>query len=251
MAVDVSKRIIGFVSGFEEGKGRTGYQIKMLVRGMEHTFDCTEEAYQLRYTDKYFPYPCLGEVLFMPHFDERNVIVEMEDVNDMGTPEGVIPMGISMGTMRMFQKKLTPETPAFGDILEFADGKVTFKKFTEYNQSDKDMGENMDDTICAMLYRGMPKPYTGMELKVAPDCVIYYWDWSVATTPFHICSREEALANNFVQKFEIGSVEDIKRSYWVGMFSTRGEEGVIDLIKCFPNKVPGWCHPEEVEQYCK
>ena len=43
MAVDLRNEIIGFVSGFEEGKGRTGYQIKMLVRGMEHTFDCTEE----------------------------------------------------------------------------------------------------------------------------------------------------------------------------------------------------------------
>ncbi|MBQ8563678.1 MAG: hypothetical protein IJ443_07295, partial [Firmicutes bacterium] len=186
-----------------------------------------------------------GEGIFMPLFDEKGILVEMEDVNNMAG-EGVIPMGISMGTMRMFQKKLTPETPAFGEILDFVDNKVVFKKFTEFNQSDKDMGENMDDTICAMLYRGMPKPYTGMELTLAPDCVIYFWDWSVATKPFHICSREQAKEYKFVEKFELGTIEDIKRSYWVGMFSTRGEEGVIDLIKCFPNKAPGWVNIDEL-----
>lgn len=244
MAMDLSKKIIGFVSGFDEGKGRTGYQIKMLVRGLEHTFDATEEAYQIRYTDKYFPYPCLGEVIFMPHFDEKGILVELEDVNNMAG-EGVIPMGISMGTTRMFQKKITEETPTFGDILEFVDNKVIFKKFDEYNQSGKDMGENMDDTICAMLYRGMPKPHNGMELTLAPDCVIYFWDWSLATKPFHICSREEAKACKFVEKFELGTVEDIKRAYWLGMFSTR-EDGVIDLIKCFPNKAPGWVNADEL-----
>ncbi|MGN0735038.1 MAG: hypothetical protein ACI4LP_04380 [Anaerovoracaceae bacterium] len=247
MTVDLSKCVIGFVSGFEEGKGRTGYQVKVLVRGLEHTFDATREVYEIRYTDKYFPYPCLGEILFLLHFDEKGILVELEDVNDLTDPDRKVKTGISMGTTRMFQKKITEDTLTFGDILKFEDNKIIFEHFDENNQSGKDMGENMEDTICALTYGGnIKKPYNGMELTMAPDCIIYFWDWSTATHPFCICSREQAKEWNFVEKFSLGTVEDIKRAYWLGMFSTRGDESKIDLIKCFPNKVPGWVGIDEI-----
>lgn len=248
MAIDLSKCVIGFVSGFEEGKGRTGYRIKALVRGMEHVFDATREAYGIRYTDKYFPYPCLGEILFLFHFDEKGILTELEDVNDLTDPNRKVRTGISMGTMRMFQKKLYPDTPSFGDVLRFEDNKIIFEHFDEYNQSGKVMGENMGDTICALTYGGnIQKPYNGMQLTMAPDCVIYCWDWSTADHPFCICSREQAREWNFVERFAPGTIDDIRRSYWVGMFSTRGDESVIDLIKCFPNKAPGWVGPDEMD----
>jgi hypothetical protein len=245
--VDLSKSTIGFVSGFEEGKGRTDYQIKVLIRGLEHTFDATKETYEIRYTDKYFPYPCLGEILFLLKFDEKGILIELQDVNDLTEPDSIIKTGISMGTTRMFKKQITEDTPSFGDILKFKDSKIIFEHFDEYNQSGKKIGENMDDTICALTYGGnIPKLHDGATLTMAPDCVIYYWDWGTATHPFCICSREQAKEWKFVEKFSVGSIDDIKKSYWIGMFSTRGNENVIDLIKCFPNKVPGWVGLDEI-----
>jgi hypothetical protein len=39
----------------------------------------------------------------------------------------------------------------------------------------------------------------------------------------------------------VGSLDDIKKNcYWVGFYSTRGNENECDLIKCFLNAPPGW-----------
>jgi len=233
--------VIGFISGFDEGKGRTGYQVKALVRGFEHIFDAEKTVYDLKDTDKYFPYPCLGEILFLFKFNDDGILIDAEDVNDLTRPDNPVKTGLSMGTMRMFQKQLTPETPPFGEILEFEGNRVRFKKFNEYRPSGPACGEVMADTICALTYSGnMPVPGDGVSFKLAPDCVIYVWDWGTALHPFCKCSREQAKEWNFVEHFSNGSIEDIKRAYWVGFFSTRGNEDEIDVIKCFPNKVPGW-----------
>ncbi len=215
--------------------------MKALVRGCEHTFDATEAAYSIQWTEKYFPYPCLGEILFLFHFDEEGILTEAEDVNDLLREDNPVKTGLSMGTMRMFQKKLREDTPAFGEILKFEGNRVIFEHFDEYRPSGSQCGEYMDDTICALTYGGnMPEPHDGVSFKLSPDCVIYCWDWGTAIHPFCKCSREQAREWKFVEKFSTGTVEDIKRSYWVGFFSTKGNEDEIDLIKCFPNKAPGW-----------
>ena len=247
MAVNLSESVIGFVSGFAEGSGRTGYQVKALIRGLEHTFDAEKSAYDIRYTDKYFPYPCLGEILFLFHFNEDGVLTELEDVNSLVRPDNPVKTGISMGTMRMFKKQLREDTPAFGEILKFEGNKIIFENFDKNRPSGPACGEVMEDTICALTYGGnIPTPCDGMTLTMAPDCVIHVWDWGTALHPFCKCSREQAKEWKFVEKFSVGSVEDIKRAYWVGMFSTRGNEDVIDLIKCFPNKAPGFVYDDEI-----
>lgn len=242
---DLSKSIIGFISGFALG-GRTGYQVKALVRGLEHVFDATRDTYALKDTTKYFPYPCLGEELFLFEFNDDGVLVECVEVNDLEKPGNPVRTGISMGTMRMFKKKLTAETLAFGDILKFEGNRVIFEHFDENRPSGPACGEVMEDNLCALTYHGnIPPLRNGAYLTLAPDCVIYCWDWGTATHPFCICSREQAQKYHFVTKFSIGTVEDIKRAYWVGFFSTRGDERYIDLIKCFPNRAPGWVDENE------
>lgn len=247
MSCSLSDSVIGFVSGFAEGSGRTGYQVKALVRGLEHVFDATESAYNIRYTDEYFPYPCLGEVLFLFHFDSEGILVELEDVNDLTRVDNPVKTGLSMGTMRMFQKKLSADTPTFGEILKFEGNRVIFEHFDENRASGSACGEVMSDTICALTYGGnMPVPHNGVSFKLAPDYVVYVWDWGTAKHPFCKCSREQAKEWGFVERFSLGSIEDIKRAYWVGFFSTRGNEDQIDVIKCFPNKAPGWVSMEEL-----
>ena len=248
MAVDLSRATIGFFSKFEEGVGRTGYRVSALVRGVEYTWDAVKEVYDLQFTKEYFPYPCIGEILFLFNFDEDGIVVSVQDVNDCDDPKNPVQTSLSMGTMRMFAKKLTPETPTFGELLHFEGNKVIFDRYDEYNQSGKTTsGENMDDTICALYVGGnIPELHNGTVLNLAPDTVIYCWDWGTATHPFCICDREQAKAWNFVEHFSLGTIEDVKRAYWVGFFSTRGDENVIDLIKCFPNKAPGWMSDEEV-----
>lgn len=243
---ELANSVVGFISGFEEGKGRTGYQVKALVRGLEHTFDATKEAYDIRYTDRYFPYPCLGEILFLFHFDADGILTEPEDVNNLLAENNPVKTGLSMGTMRMFQKKLTEDTPPMGKIFRFEGNRVIFEHFDEYRPSGPACGEVMSDVICALTYGGnMPEPHDGVSFRLAPDCVIYVWDWGTALHPFCKCSREQAREWKFVEKFSLGTIEDIKRAYWVGFFSTRGNEDEIDLIKCFPNKVPGWTEDNE------
>lgn len=243
----LSNSIIGFISGFEEGAGQTGYQVKALIRGLEHTFDAAKEAYDIRYTEVYFPYPCIGEILFLFRFDEDGILTELQDVNDFTAEGNPVKTGLSMGTMRMFEKKLTEQTPSFGQILKFEGNRVIFEHFDEYRPSGSACGEVMSDTVCALTYGGnMPVPHDGVSFRLAPDCVIYCWDWATALHPFCKCSREQAREWKFVEKFSLGTKEDIKRSYWVGFFSTRGDENVIDLIKCFPNRAPGWVDDDEL-----
>ncbi|MCE5253017.1 MAG: hypothetical protein LLG45_02215, partial [Actinomycetia bacterium] len=69
METDVTKAcrpagpLVGLVTGLEtSASSTTGFQIKMLLRGVERTLDAVRAVYDLRFSDQYFPYPCLGEV---------------------------------------------------------------------------------------------------------------------------------------------------------------------------------------------
>ncbi len=231
---DVGSAFIGTIIGFEEKESsRTGYQISMLHRGEERTMDITKEAYQIRWDPNYDPYPVLGEEVFMAKFDENGVICELIETNDISQGTAPVKTGLVLGTTRMFKKKITAETPTIGDILKIDGDTVTLVDF------DRNM-ENGEIAHC--VCRGaMPELHDGVTFKLAEDVNVYVWDWSSALAPFHRCSREEAKALNFVERFQVGSKEDLmKNCYWANFYSTRGNENEIDLIKCFLNKEPGW-----------
>ena len=230
---DVGSAFIGLILGFDEKPGRTGYQVTMYLRGEEHTFDVTEEAYQIRWTTKYFPYPVLGEIVFMLEFDKNGIVIDFIDINDISKGDGPIKTGLVMGTCLMFKKKLLEDTPSMGDILTIEGNTVTMVNFDKNRES----GE-----IGHCVYGGaMPTPKDGMSFKLAEDVNVYTWDWASALAPFCRCTREEAAEKQFVSRFSNGSTADIlKNCYFINFYSTRGNEEEIDFIKCFLNKAPGW-----------
>ena len=231
---DIGHAFIGVIVGFGENpSGRTGYQVTMFLRGEERTLDVTEGAYQIRWTTRYFPYPVLGEVVFMLKFDQNGIVTEFVDINDISGGKSPIKTGLVMGTCRMFKKPILENTPTFGDILAIEGDTVTFKDF-DRNRAN---GE-----IAHCVYGGaMPEPHDGVSFKLAKDVNVYTWDWASAQGPFRRCTREEAKKLHFVERFTAGSPADIlKNCYWVSFFSTRGNEQEIDFIKCFLNKAPGW-----------
>jgi len=239
---DLSKERIGFISSFYEG-GSTGYRVEVLIRGQEVVFDATKEAYDIKDTTEFFPYPCLGEVLFLLKVNKDNVLTGYVNVNDILAKDNPVKTGLVMGTYAMFKKQLTDSTPAFSDILQVENDTVTLTCFDEYRPSGPDIRDVKEDTICHCTYGGsMPRPKDGMSFKLAKDTVIYCWDWSTALVPFCKCTREEARANKFVDRFSLGTVEDIYRSYWLGFYSTKGNENECDIIKAFPNKIPGFTY---------
>ena len=228
---DLSRSLVGTIIGFEEGAGRTGYRVHMLIRGKEQAFDATEEVYKIKDTTEFFPYPCLGEVLFMPQFDSEGILTYFVNVNDITTPENPVKTGLVMGTYAMFKKKIDENTPKFGDIVELCENGLRLKNYDALAA---------DGTICHSVYGGAITPHDGLVIPLAPDADIYSWDWSSALAPFCRCTREEAAAKKFVTRMSVGKREDILDSYWVGFYSTRGDDRVCDLVKCFKNKAPGW-----------
>lgn len=239
---DLSEELIGFISNFYEG-GSTGYQVEVLIRGKEVVFDATKDAYDIKDTTEFFPYPCLGEILFLLKINKDNILTGYVNVNDLMAKDNPVQTGLVMGTYAMFQKQLTESTPAFGEILKIENNTVTLKCFDEYRPSGTDTRDVMEDVICHCTYGGaMPEPKDGMSFKLAEDTVIHVWDWSMALVPFFKCTREEAIANKFLTRFSVGSLEDIYRAYWVGFYSTKGNENECDIIKAFPNKIPGFTY---------
>jgi len=228
---DLSKSVIGFIIGFQEGRGRTGYQVKMLVRSQEVIFDATEEVYLVKDTTEFFPYPCLGEVMFMAQFNCDGVLDYLINLSDITLPENPIPSGLVMGTYAMFKKKIDEKTPKFGDILSVNGNTVTL------NNYDSCIA---DGSICHSVYKGVITPHDGFSFELAQDTDIYLWDWSSALQPFAKCSREEAIERKYVTRMSLGSIEDIPDTYWLGFYSTKGNKDVIDTVKCFKNKAPGW-----------
>lgn len=232
--IAIGSAFVGLIIGFDENpSGRTGYQIKMYIRGEERTLDITKEAYQIRWTTRYFPYPVLGEVVFMLRFDTNGIVTDVIDINDISEGKSPIKTGLVMGTCCMFRKPIKLDTPTFGDILDIDNNVVTLKHF-DANLANGEIGH--------CVYGGaMPEPHDGVSFRLAKDVNVYVWDWSSALGPFRRCTREEAKALHFVERFRLGTVQDIlKNCYWVSFLSTRGNEEEIDFIKCFQNKAPGW-----------
>lgn len=230
---DLKPAFIGVIVGWSENPGRTGYQVTALLQGEERTMDITEEAYQLRWTTEYFPYPCLGEIVFQFKFDSNGIVNEIIDINDISEGKSPIKTGLVMGTCCMFRKPILENTPTFSDIFKIEGDTVTMTNFDKYMAA----GE-----IGHCVARGaMPEPKDGMSFKLAKDVVVHTWDWSTATVPFQHCTREQAKEYKFVERFSIGTTADImKHCYWITFYSIRGNENEIDFIKCFLNKAPGW-----------
>lgn len=240
MQIDVTRKckpagpLIGLVTGLEtSASSTTGFQIKMLLRGVERTLDAVRAVYDLRFSDQYFPYPCLGEMLFLAVGDAAGVVTGLVDVNDILAEKNPIKTGFVMGTYKMFEFKITEETPRVGDILEIKGNTVTSTDFDRCASAG---------AIRHCVYRGtIPPPADGVSFKLAADVDLYTWDWTTALAPFSRCSREEAKARRFVTRASVGSLEDLKKNcYWVGFYSTRGNNDECDLVKCFLNAPPGW-----------
>ena len=231
---DLADSVIGLVTGFTQAESSsTGFQLSMLAKGVEQTFDVVKEVYDLQFSADYFPYPCLGEILFLAVLDARGVVTELVNVNDLTAPNNPIKTGLVLGTYRMFVVKITKDTPRIGDILRIEGARVVFTDFERHAASG---------AICYVLHAGkMPAPADGVSFELAADSNVYTWDWTTGLAPFSRCSREEAAAKRFPTRAFVGSLADIgKNCYWVGFYSTRGDEDKCDLVKCFLNAPPGW-----------
>ena len=228
-----AKENIGLITGFDKGPSiRTGFQMKMLVRGIEKALDCTEEIYNIQFSDEFFPYPCLGEMLFWAVADKNGVVTKLERANNLEEENNPIKTYFVIGTYRMFVVKITDQTPRIGEILSVSGNTVTFTRYDKFAAEGK---------IHHSVYGGaVPKPADGVSFTLSPNVILYKWDWTNALAPFSRCSREEAAAKKFVTKATIGTLEDIKKNcYWLGFYSISGTDE-CDLIKCFLNAPPGW-----------
>ena len=232
---DLSKCVIGPIVGFaERPDSRTGYQITMLVRGMEHTFDVTKEAYSVKYSDEFRQYPQIGEIQFIAAgFDSDGILTELGFAFRLGREENHIKTKCVIGTYRMFEAKITDETPVMRDFLTLEGNTVTLTDFDKYQQAGL-----IKLTRCG---GSIPVLKDGVSFRLAPDTVVYTWDWTKAKRPFARCSAGEAIARAFPTRFYPGAREDImKNCYFIGFHSTRGDEDVIDMIECYLNGPPGW-----------
>jgi len=210
----------------------TGYRVELLVRDEVLELDTVREIYDLQFSPEFFPYPCLGEINFEVSFSDSGVITGMKPMN-LYTKYCYIRTGMTIGTYAMFKVKITDDTPCIGDILKIEDGTVILHGYEKAKAAHK---------IVTEIYAGaIPRLYDGLQIKLAPDVVVYTWDWSSALAPFSRCTREEAEARGYVKHFSIGSLDDVaKNCYWINFYSTRGNERVCDIVKVFLNKKPGW-----------
>lgn len=229
--VDKRKCKIGFVTALIEGEGRTGYQIQMLIRDKEYIYDVDKDVYDELDAGRYGQYPSIVEFLYVPIFDETGIVKQLMVADTFGDADGILKSHIEFGTYAMFKYKITKDTLKVGDFFEVEENAITFKNFDKNKEKLK-----------YLEYGGaIPAPKDDMSLELADDTVVYIWDWRQAKAPFNItCSREECIKNNFVTRFEVGTLDDIKEGHWIDMISTSGNEKVIDTIVCFINKEPGW-----------
>ena len=224
---------IGVIYGLKESPNfPTGYRVELLVRDEVLEFDTVREVYELQFSPEFFPYPCLGEIDFKVSFDDSGVVTGMKRMNlyDEGCP---VRTGMTIGTYAMFKVHITDDTPRIGEILKIEDRTVTLYGYEKAKAAHK---------IVTEIHAGaIPELHDGLQIKLAPDVVVYTWDWSSALVPFSRCTREEAEARRYVKHFSVGSLDDAtKNCYWINFYSTRGDESVCDIVKVFLNKKPGW-----------
>ncbi|NLO28009.1 MAG: hypothetical protein GX113_07515 [Actinobacteria bacterium] len=225
---------VGLITGFERSKAsQTGFRVSMLLRGIERTFDAVESAYQLQFSDAYFPYPPIGERLFLAHVDDRGTITGLDDVNNFLQAGNPITTACMLGTYKMFEVKITESTPLIGDLLRVEPGRVVFTAFDRHSAAG---------AVAHCSHGGkFPAPADGLSFELAEETVVYTWDWTTSLAPFSCCTRDEARARRFTTRAYPGSLDDLgKNCYWAGFYSTRGNEDECDLVKCFLNRPPGW-----------
>jgi hypothetical protein len=210
----------------------TGYRVELLVREEILEFDTIKEVYDLQFSPDFFPYPCLGEINFAVSFNDRGVLTGMRRMTPFaeGCP---IRTGMTLGTYAMFKVQINDETPRIVDIVRIVDHSAVLYGYEKAKAEGKIVTEIRGGTV--------PELHDGLRIRLAPDVVVYTWDWSSALAPFARSTREEAEARRYVKHFSIGSLADAaKNCYWINFYSTRGEESVCDIVKVFLNKKPGW-----------
>lgn len=230
--IDKSKCKVGVVTEIYKGEGKTGYQIQMLIRGKEYIYDVLEDIYDEIDKGRYGRYPCITEYLYIPVFNEDGVVQQLliDDYSDR-YENGLFETHLEFGTYAMFKYLLTEDAPKGSDLFRIEGNKLIFHGLSKHK-----------DRIIALSYSGaMPEPKDSMTLKLADDLVVYVWDWSQALKPFSItCTREEAIANKFVTRFQVGTKEDINDGHWIDLVCTRENEKEIDTAIVFKNVPPGW-----------
>lgn len=232
--LDLATALIGLITGFEESAvSKTGFRVSLLLRGVERTFDAAKSAYDLQFSDAYFPYPPIGERLFLAVTDDGGAVTGLVDVNDFLKENNPIRTACMIGTYKMFEVKITEATPRIGDLLKIEGDRVIFTDFDKHASAG---------AIAHVSYGGnFPRPADGLSFRLASDTNVYTWDWTTSLAPFSRCSREEAKARRFPTRASAGSLDDLaKNCYWAGFYSTRGDEDECDLVKCFLNAPPGW-----------
>jgi len=230
--IDKSKCKIGVVTELYEGSGKTGYQIQMLIKSKEYIYDIEKDVWDKLDVGRYGRYPCITEYLYIPVFNEEGVIQQLiMDEYSERYPNGLFESHIEMGVYAMFKYKLTEDSICSGDIFEINGNEIFFNG----------VAENKDKLI-ALNYGGViPEPKDKLTLKLADDIDVYVWDWSKSLKPFSItCTREEAIANKFVTRFQVGEIKDIAEAHWLDLLSTRDKESEIDTAIVFKNVPPGW-----------
>lgn len=231
---DLATALIGLITGFEESAAsKTGFRVSMLLRGAERTFDVAKRAYDLQFSADYFPYPPIGERLFLAVTDGGGTVTGLVDVNDFLKENNPIRTACMVGTYKMFEVKITETTPRVGDLLKIEGRHLTFTDFDKYASAG---------AVAHFSHGGnFPRPADGLSFRLAFDTNVCTWDWTTSLAPFSRCSREEARARRFPTRASAGSLEDLaKNCYWAGFYSTRGNEDECDLVKCFLNAPPGW-----------
>jgi hypothetical protein len=232
--LDLATAPIGLITGFAPSTAsQTGFRVSMLLRGVERTFDVVRSAYDLQFSDAYFPYPPIGERLFLARVDERGCVSDLVDVNDFLKEGNPIRTACMLGTYKMFEVPITAATPRVGDLVKIEGRRIVF---TDYDRCFA------AGAIAHCSYGGkFPPPADGTSFPLAADADVYTWDWTTSLAPFSRCTREESTAKRFPTRAYLGSLKDLgKNCYWAGFYSTRGNEDECDLVKCFLNRPPGW-----------
>ncbi len=212
-----------------------GFELKMLIRSRLQSFPCSREVFDYIDEGRFGHYPSVMELFYVPIFDETGTVVQLLQADRFQNEKNcLVETSFGLATYEMLRYPITEKTLRTGDFFRLEGSVIRFA----------DDFQEKEGQLRYLEYRGaIPKPGNGMMFKMADDFDIYTWDWSAALAPFSIsCTREEAIANRFVEHFTVGKTEDVENAYWIWFGSLRGDDSVIDTVCCFMNKAPGWTY---------
>ena len=220
---------------YSSEKTEEGYALQMLIRSKLHRFPCSREVYEYIDEGRFGHYPSVMELFYVPIFDENGCVVQLLQADRFQNEEGcLVETSFGLSTYAMLRYQITDKTLKSGDFFRLEGSVIRFA----------DDFQEKEGQLRYLEYRGaIPKPMNGMMFKMADDFDIYTWDWADALAPFSVsCTREEAIANRFVEHFTVGKPEDVENAYWIWFGSLRGNDEEIDTVCCFLNKAPGWTY---------